>query len=210
MLRIGRIHILTDTQVQQRFSHYELCEKAIAAGIPTIQYREKKFSPQRHMEELRRIAELARRTHTQLIINDHVELAAEIGATGIHIGEEDMPVEEVMRKVPAFTLIGVTVHSMEFYERVRRWPIAYVGVGPVFETSTKDSGRPPLGIDGLRTYVEAISHPVIAIGGITPERARMLFEAVPNLHGVAVLSAFCKASEPIEVARELMALLPSN
>lgn len=209
MLQIGRVHIITDTHIQNRFTHEELTVVAIQAGIPTVQYREKSFSPEKHLAELERIAALARQHHTQLIINDDVELAAQIGASGVHLGETDMPVEEAIRKLPAFSIIGVTAHTLERYAAVRHLPIAYVGVGPVFATQTKDPGYPPLGIEGLRRFVEAISHPVIAIGGITVERARQLFEAIPALHGVAVLSAFCAAEDPKQVARELMALVES-
>ena len=182
---------------------------AIQAGIPTVQYREKNFSPEKHLAELERIAALARKHHAQIIINDDIELAAQIGASGVHLGETDMPVEEAIRKLPAFSIIGVTVHTLERYAAVRHLPIAYVGVGPVFATQTKDPGYPPLGIEGLRRFVEAISHPVIAIGGITVERAHQLFEAIPQLHGVAVLSAFCAAEDPSLVARELVGLAPS-
>lgn len=209
MLTIGRIHILTDTTIQNRFSHYELAELAFREGIPTLQYREKAFSPEKHLPELRQITELARKYHAQLIINDYVDVAAEIGATGVHLGEKDLSVQEALKRLPALTLIGATVHTLEQYERLRHLPLAYVGVGPIFETATKDPGYPPLGIEGLKRFVEVIHHPVVAIGGITPERAQKLFETIPKLHGVAVLSAFCKAADPAEVARELLAALPS-
>ncbi len=210
MLSVGRIHILTDTHLQSRFSHYDLARMALEAGIPTLQYREKHFSPDRHKEELIQIARLVHRHGAQLFINDYVELAAEIGATGVHLGEQDTPIEEALRKLPAFSLVGATVHTLAYYQRIRHLPLAYVGVGPVFPTSTKDPGYPPLGIEGLRQFVEAITHPVIAIGGITPDRARELFSAVPGLHGVAVLSAYCTAEDPSQVARELLQALPPS
>lgn len=209
MLRIGRIHVITDTSVQQRYSHLQLAQMAIQAGIPTIQYRQKNFQRERDLEELRAIIALARKHHTQIIINDHVDLAAELGATGVHLGEFDMSVQEAIKRLPAFALVGATIHTLKRYEAIRKLPLAYVGVGPVFETYSKNPGYPPLGIEGLRAFVEAITHPVVAIGGITPERAKQLFEAIPNLHGVAVLSAFCGAEDPIQVGRELMALIPS-
>lgn len=209
MLRIGRIHVITDTSLQQGYSHLQLTQMAIEAGIPTVQYRQKNFQREKDLEELRAIIALARKHHIQIIINDYVDLAAELGATGVHLGESDMPVQEALKRLPAFALIGVTVHTLKHYEAVRKLPIAYVGVGPVFETHSKDPGYPPLGIEGLRAFVEAITHPVIAIGGITPERAKQLFEAIPNLHGVAVLSAFCRAEDPVRVGRELTALIPS-
>lgn len=208
MLRIGRIHILTDTTVQQRYSHVDLARMALQAGALTIQYRRKDFERAQHLPEVHEIAQLVRQHHAQLIINDYPDVAVEVGATGVHLGEEDTPLEQVFRRLPPFVVVGATVHTLERYAAIRHLPIAYVGVGPVFETQTKDPGYPPLGVEGLRTFVEAIAHPVIAIGGITVERARQLFEAIPKLHGVAVLSAFCAADDPVAVARGLMALLP--
>lgn len=210
MLRIGRIHIITDTALQSRYSHLELAQMAMEAGIPTIQYRQKGFSRQQHLSELQQIARLARQHHAQLIINDYPDLAVEVGATGVHLGENDTPLDTVFRQLPPFVIVGATVHTLERYAAIRHLPIAYVGVGPVFETTTKDPGYPPLGIEGLRAFVEAIAHPVIAIGGITVERARQLFEAIPRLHGVAVLSAFCTAADPLAVAQQLLAVVPPD
>ncbi|MCS7297651.1 MAG: thiamine phosphate synthase [Bacteroidia bacterium] len=210
MLHIGRVHILTDTTVQERYSHVDLARMALEAGVPTIQYRRKEYDRALHLEEVQTIARLVRQYHAQLIINDHLELAVEVGATGLHLGEEDMPLQEAFRRIPPLMVIGATVHSLERYAAIRHFPLAYVGVGPVFETSTKVPTRTPLGIEGLRSFVEAITHPVIAIGGITVERAKLLFESVPKLHGVAVLSAFCAAEDPIQVARNLLQIVPKE
>lgn len=208
MLRLGRLHLITDTETQTRFRHLDLVEAAIRAGAPTIQYREKRFKPEEHLEELKAIAALCRKHHVQLFVNDHVEAAMEVGATGVHLGESDAPLAEVVHRLPALMLIGATVHSLEYYQTIAHLPLAYVGVGPVFESPTKPGARPPLGIEGLKRFVEAIRHPVIAIGGITPERARQLFQEVPNLYGVAVISAFVQASDPAAAAQALLANIP--
>lgn len=210
MLRIGRIHVLTDTSLQTRFSHVELAKMAFEGGIPVVQYRRKDFDREKHIEELYTLVKLARAYKAQLIVNDYLDVAVEVGATGVHLGESDTPIAEVFFRIPPFFVVGATVHSLERYAEIRHLPIAYVGVGPVFETQTKDPGYPPLGIEGLRAFVEAIAHPVIAIGGITPQRAKELFDAIPRLHGVAVLSAFCTAQDPVAVARELLQTLPSE
>ncbi|MCX8111632.1 MAG: thiamine phosphate synthase [Bacteroidia bacterium] len=208
MLRIGRLHILTDTSLQSRFAHVDLTRMALEAKVPTIQYRRKDFSREQHLSEVQEIAKLVRRHGAQLIINDYLDVALEIGATGVHLGEADTPLQEAFKHLPPFTVVGATVHSLERYAEIAHLPLAYVGVGPVFETHTKSIARPPLGIEGLRAFVEAIKQPVVAIGGITPERAKLLFETIPGLHGVAVLSAFCTAESPVAVARALLQSLP--
>ncbi|MEN3041082.1 MAG: thiamine phosphate synthase [Bacteroidia bacterium] len=206
--QIGRIHIITDTETQRRYSHLELASLALRAGIKTIQYRHKTFQPERDGPELRHIARLIRAHKGQLIINDFVEVAVEVQADGVHLGEDDMPLEEAFRRISPSMIIGATVHSLERYAQIKHFPLAYVGVGPVFATHTKSLTNPPLGIEGLRKFAETIHHPIIAIGGITAERAKLLFEAVPNLYGVAVISAFCQADDPVKVARELLAAIP--
>jgi len=208
MLRLGRLHLITDTTTQRRFSHLDLVQMAIRAGAPTIQYREKHFSRENHLNELQTIAHLCRQHHVQLFVNDHVDVAVEVGATGVHLGEEDIPLEEALRRLPPLMVVGASVHSLDYYAKIRHLPLAYVGVGPVFESPTKPGARPPLGMEGLRYFVENISHPVIAIGGITAERARQLFETIPKLYGVAVISAFVQASDPETAARELISLIP--
>ncbi len=208
MHQVGRLHLITDTQTQRQWTHLQLVQKAVDAGATTIQYREKAFSLDRHGAELCEIASLCRKHHVQLIINDWVEVAVEVSAIGVHLGETDMPLEKAVRQLPAFMLIGATVHSLAYYERIRHLPLAYVGVGPVYESPTKPGARAPIGVEGLRRLVESILHPVVAIGGITAERAKQLFEAIPKLHGVAVVSAFAQAPDPEKAVRELLAVVP--
>jgi thiamine-phosphate pyrophosphorylase len=208
MLKLGRLHLITDTSTQSRFSHLDLVQMAIRMGAPTIQYREKSFRRETHLAELMTIARLCRQHRVQLFVNDYVEVAVEVGASGVHLGEEDTPIEVALRQLPPLMVVGASVHSLEYYQRIRHLPLAYVGVGPVFESPTKPGSRPPLGIEGLRQLVEAISHPVIAIGGITPKRAQELFAAIPKLYGVAVISAFVQAPDPEAAIRELLAAIP--
>ena len=208
MLKLGRLHLITDTATQNRFSHLDLVQMAIRAGAPTIQYREKNFLPEKHLEELKHIARLCRQHQVQLFVNDHLEVAVEVGAAGVHLGEGDVAVEEAIRRLPPLMVVGASVHTLEYYERIRHLPLAYVGVGPVYESPTKPGARAPIGIEGLKRFVETISHPVIAIGGITVERAETLFREVPGLYGVAVISAFVQASDPEAAVRRLLSVIP--
>ena len=210
MLKLGRLYLITDTSTQSRFSHLDLVQMAIRAGAPTIQYREKNFLRESHLEELKTIARLCRQHHVQLFVNDYLDVAVEVGAAGVHLGEEDTPVAEAIRQIPPLMTMGASVHSLKYYEQIQHLPLAYVGVGPVFDSPTKPGARTPLGIEGLKKFVEAISHPVIAIGGITVERAKALFKEVPGLYGVAVVSAFVQAPDPEAAVRRLLEALPTQ
>jgi thiamine-phosphate pyrophosphorylase len=97
---VGRLHVLTDTHLQQRYSHYQLLELAIAVGVPVVQYREKQFVAATHQQELVQMLAQRNGTTTALLINDYLELAATLGADGVHLGASDQPVETAIKRLP--------------------------------------------------------------------------------------------------------------
>jgi thiamine-phosphate diphosphorylase len=199
--QIGRLHLLTDTQLQNRFSHLELVQFALEAGVPTIQYREKRFQKNLHLDELREIRKLTR-GKAQLVVNDHVWLAVEVEADGVHVGQEDMAPEQALSIIAKDQRLGVTIHTMEELEAILHLPVAYIGVGPVFSTLSKQVPYPPLGLKGIEPFCVRSPFPVIAIGGIQVHHIQPLFEH--GVYGVAVLSAFCCSPTPWKVAKELV------
>ncbi|MGQ9864230.1 MAG: thiamine phosphate synthase [Bacteroidia bacterium] len=203
-IQLPRLHLITDAQ---RHSHLALAQKAAAYPSVALQYREKNFSWETHGAELQTISELCRKKGLFFILNDHVDLLSKVSAHGIHVGQ-DTPLETLLHHIPPFVVVGVSVHTPQEYERVASYPITYVGVGPVFETTTKSLPYPPLGIEGLKNLIHTFRHPVIAIGGITPERAERLFEAIPQLHGVATVSAFAHAEMPEQIVEAFLKILP--
>ena len=194
-------HFITDTRIQSRFSHLELGTLAFRAGIPFVQYRNKDFLPERDLEELRKLAGVAKETGRVLIVNDDADLAAEVGAGGVHLGVGDgSPAAARARLGPAAT-IGATVHNFDELHALRDMPIDYIGVGPVFGTRSKDTGLPDLGLEGLRAICEASPFPVVAIGSVD---ARNLADvAAAGAKGAAILSAFCLADDPGAYAAQL-------
>jgi len=199
-LEPGRLHVLTDASLQDRFSHAELCGLAADGGADAVQFREKRgWETARLVAEARRMRELLADRGVRLIVNDRVDVARVAGADGVHLGDSDPSPGAARRLLGPACLIGRTVHGLEQARAERSAPVDYLGVGPVFGTSSK-SARPALGLVELRRIVDASGLPVIAIGNIDAQRVAEVLAA--GAHGVAVLSAVVLRPDPAaEVAR---------
>ncbi len=192
--RPGRLHVITDATLQGRFDHATLARLATEGGAETIQLREKRPLP---TAELVRIGHRIREQVGDLVwfvIDDRIDVAAACGADGVHLGPLDTDPGSARRLLGADALIGGTANAYGRALSVARQPVDYVGVGPVFGTRSKADPAPMLGLDRLGRIVRALNKPVIAIGGITPDRVEAVLAA--GAHGVAVLSAVVRSHDP--------------
>lgn len=205
---IPLLHIITDTVIQSRFSHYQLAEMAFAAGAVAVQYRHKNYLEARDRAELERIADLARRLNRILIVNDRVELALQVGAQGVHLGREDGSLAKARALLGREAIVGATVHNREELNALKGQAIDYIGVGPVYGTQSKETGLPDLGLKGLEELCTLSPWPVIAIGGIGLEGVSKVKQA--GAYGCAIISAFCKAENPKQRAKQLLNILEQD
>ncbi|MEM0997488.1 MAG: thiamine phosphate synthase [Bacteroidota bacterium] len=203
---LPRLHIITNTTLQSRFSHFELAKMAFSTGKCAVQYRNKAYLPDRDRAELEAIAALARRSGLPLIINDDAELAFQVGAQGVHLGKEDGSVAAARALLGPKAIIGATVHDPSELAALTGQAINYVGIGPVYGTRSKSTGLPDLGLSGLRTLVEISPWPVIAIGSIETANLAPVVEA--GAYGCAVISSFGRAENPVTVAKTMLDILP--
>ena len=191
---IGRLHVLTDYHLQQDHSHADLARLAIRGGADTIQFRQKHGGIQNKLVEARRVAAVCIDASTPLIVDDRIDIAQAVDANGVHLGQEDFPVDAARSVLGSERIIGATAtksHQVaEAYER----GADYIGFGPVFPTTSKRNPKSVKGPEGLADACEAAPIPVIAIGGVTHDRVRAALEA--GAHGVAVLSAIATANDP--------------
>jgi thiamine-phosphate pyrophosphorylase len=198
---IGRLHVITDAVLQDRFSHVELARLAAAGGADTIQFREKRPWTTRALIEA---AGAMRRAldglPVTLVVDDRIDVAAAAGVPAVHLGRDDVDVRTARRILGQQALIGGTANSIEEALQVAAADVDYLGVGPVFGTRSKVNPAPALGVDGFRAIVAAVPKPVIAIGSITADRVGDLLEA--GAHGVAVISAVVCRSDPAAATRE--------
>jgi len=201
MKSIGRLHVLTDTVLQSRFSHVELARMAIAGGADTIQFRQKTGSTREMMETARELKRLCADSGVTFIVNDRLDVALASDADGVHLGQDDFPIPLARRWLGEEKIIGGSAAVPEEAVRCQEAGADYIGYGPVFPTASKDDAGPVSGTATLAEVVRRVSLPVVAIGGIsaanTPEVIRS------GAHGIAVISAVCCQEDPEEATRAL-------
>ena len=199
MKKVGKLHVITDTLLQMRFSHVELTEMAIAGGADTIQFRSKSGSTREMINAATQMKILCSRAGVPLIINDRVDIALAVGADGVHLGQDDFPIPVARKLLGPDAIIGGSAGDMEEAEKCLAEGADYIGVGPVYDTKSKTDAGEAMGIENLRTIAEKIPLPIIAIGGITVSDMDELLNA--GAHGVAVISSVCLSDDPEAAAR---------
>ena len=162
------IYGITAERFSQGRSNLEVVEKMIRGGITTIQYREKKHQKDvgEMYVECQQIRKLTREYGVTFIINDHVDLALLVDADGVHVGQEDLPVEAVRRLLGYDKIIGLSTHSPEQMERAVEVGADYIGIGPIFTTQTKENVCDAVGLEYLDYVTKHCPIPFVAIGGI--------------------------------------------
>ena len=176
---------------------------AIDGGAGIVQLREKHLDHDAFLKEAKRFVALCREKGAVSIINDNVEIAARTGADGVHVGQEDLEASLARERLGPGKIIGVSAHNAAEARRAEAAGADYIGSGAAFATSTKETAA-PIGPEGLRAVVEAVSIPVVAIGGISRENIGRLDGL--GLAGIAVVSALFAAPDVEAAARELSEL----
>ena len=179
----------------------------LAGGARVLQIRQKEGSSGAFLAIAERIVRGARGGEAAIIINDRADIARLSGAAGVHVGQEDLRVEDVLAVAGARAIVGLSTHDEAQVDAALSGPAAYVAVGPIFGTSTKDTGYSARGLDLVR-YAAGRGKPVVAIGGITLENARSVVEA--GASGVAVISDLLADADPEARTRRIIAELSSN
>lgn len=202
---IGRLHVITDTVLQSRFSHFELAGMAIRGGADTIQFRQKTGSTEVLTAHSQQIKQLCMKNGVTFIVNDHLDVAIAVEADGVHLGQDDYPALSARRLFGKDKIIGGSAAVLEDAVKCYEEGADYVGFGPIFPTSSKENAGPVSGLKQLEEVVKTVPVPIIAIGGITPENTRGVLDA--GAAGIAVISAVCSAPDPEEATRNLFEVL---
>lgn len=199
-----RLYFLTMDEAPM--GHVAQVEAACAAGIRWIQLRMKLASDEEVQEAAVAAKKICDRYDCLFLINDRVEVAAAIGADGVHLGKQDLAVGLARRKLGPDRIIGGTANTLEDIREHCRQGADYIGLGPYRYTTTKKNLSPVLGLGGYQRimdqlYRERISLPVVGIGGIGREDAAVLLEA--GLYGVAFSGLLLQAEDREELVRSL-------
>ena len=197
------LYLVTDEVERCRYGLLETVRRAVEGGVTIVQYRSEKLSHDEQRREVLPLQAYLRSVNIPLIITDNVQLAVEIDADGIHIGQNDMPVPEARALIGPGKILGLTVTTKEEMAAVNTELVDYLGCGPVFPTITKDDAPPPMGVDAWAELARMSPLPVVAIGGLNKERTAAI-RATGLAAGVAVVSYICAAENPTLAAQELI------
>ncbi len=207
-LQLPRIYPITDTQISG-ISHLEQVKKLILGGAAMIQLRDKRAAPAEFYAAAKESVKLAREHAVLVIINDRVDVALAAGADGVHLGQDDMPVEQARHILGDDAIIGLSTHSVEQARAALSLPVDYIATGPIFFTGTKDRADPVLGIEGLRRVRAAMGpFPLVAIGGIDEDNLQQVLSS--GADSVAIISGLLREADNIENKMRFLSSLPSK
>jgi thiamine-phosphate pyrophosphorylase len=189
------LYALTDLEQSGAPSHGELVRRLVDAGVRLVQLRDKSLPAGRLCTEAADAVRIATSSKTLLIVNDRVDIALAAGAGGVHLGGEDLPAVVARRLLGEDAVIGVSTHSPVEAVQASAEPVDYVAIGPIFASTTKPTGRTLLGLEAIRWVRSRSSIPIVAIGGITLERARDVREA--GADSIAVIAGLYHTREDL-------------
>ena len=201
------LYAVTDRHWLNGRTLYSVVKESLDGGVTFLQLREKELDEVHFLEEAKELQQLCREYQVPFIVNDNVDIAISMNADGVHVGQSDMEAGDVRAKLGPDKIIGVSAQTVEQAVLAEKHGADYLGVGAVFPTGSKDDAD-DVSYETLKTICEAVSIPVIAIGGITQENVKEL--AGSGICGIAVISAIYaqqdirKASEDLKKETQRM------
>lgn len=197
------LYAVTDRAWTDTMSLYEQVKAALENGATCVQLREKELDEDAFLKEAMAIRQLCLAYGVPFIVNDNVEIAMKCNADGIHVGQEDMLASDVRKRVGDSMMIGVSAHTVEEAEEAVANGADYLGLGAVFNTSTK-TDVDNMSAEMLKAICDAVDVPTVAIGGISAKNIHLLHGS--GIDGVAVVSAIFAAEDPGKATAELRVL----
>ncbi|NMO94314.1 thiamine phosphate synthase [Paenibacillus lemnae] len=171
-----RLYGITGENFHPGRSLVDVMEEAILGGVDIVQFRDKSSSKEELVRKAKALRALTTRYGVPFIVNDHVDLALEVDADGIHLGQGDMPIAEARQRVGS-RIIGISTHAIGEALLAEQQGADYIGAGPVYATATKADVVAPVGLSYIREVAEQISIPFVAIGGIKLDNVEEVIRA---------------------------------
>jgi thiamine-phosphate pyrophosphorylase len=196
-------YLVTQADLSAGRTTPEVVAAAIDGGVDVVQVREKHRSAREQLAVARELREPTREANVPLVVNDRVDVAAAAAADGVHLGDDDLPIDIAREQLGPDALVGRSVSTVEAAHEAEAAGADYLGVGALFPTGSKDvpDEEGDLGLDVVRAVDDAVDIPFVGIGGVTPENAPDVVAA--GADGVAVISAITAADDPRAVTRML-------
>jgi len=199
-----RLYVILDATLLDNSLH-DCAQELAAAGVRWLQYRDKSAAAHDLLETSRKLVSSLSSGGSSLIVNDRPDVAALAGAAGVHVGQEDLDAKQARAVVGKEMWVGVSTHTLEQFRRAAATSADYIAVGPVFDTTSKANPDPVVGLELIRQARQLTDKPIVAIGGITLDRAASVIGA--GADSVAVIRDVLCAAKPAEQARRYLETL---
>lgn len=200
-----KLILVTQKEDRSLSDYIQFVKVCAEGGITALQLREKKLKKNQLISLYYALENLLKPFKIPIFINDHIELALELGAQGLHLGQTDGDVLEARKRLGPHKVIGLTVNSHKELLEANALPLNYIGVGAIFPTQNKPDVQTLWGYEGLSRGSSLSQHKVVAIGGINESNAKKVMKA--GAHGIAAIGAFHNVKKPLQVAKKLRQLV---
>ncbi len=201
------------THANTRYGYVEGARLALQGGCRWVQLRMKDADEATFLEAATEIRALCKQYHAVFVLDDHVEWVKTTGANGVHLGKNDMPVDEARKLLGKDYIIGGTANTFADVERLYRQGADYIGCGPFRFTTTKKNLSPVLGLEGYQNIVQQmqthnIPLPIVAIGGILKQDIHSIMQT--GVSGIAVSGGILNAEDPVEEMKQFVSQVPAS
>ena len=194
-----KLYVITESSISRRRSNEEVVKEAIKGGAEIIQLREKERDKDKVKEEAIKLNKICKENNVLFIVNDYVDVALEIGADGVHLGQSDMNVAKARKICDDKLIIGLSTHSVGQAVKADSEDVDYITIGPIYKTRAKDF---TVGHNIISQIIKKINTPLIAIGGINENNIDEVLNQ--GVKSVAVISSVAAADDVREAAKELV------
>jgi len=196
------VYLVTDPRLGGDRSLLSIIEEAVAGGVTVVQIREKHATTRDFVRFAAEAKALLDAANVPMIINDRIDVALAVGASGVHVGQDDMPCMLARKLLGDDAIVGVSVNTPDEARRAEAEGADYLGISPIFDTPTKTDTDPAVGLDGISSIRRATRLPLVGIGGLSAANASEVIRAGAN--GVAVVSAIIAAADPRAASASLL------
>ncbi|SDN34955.1 thiamine phosphate synthase [Vreelandella arcis] len=194
------LYLVTDATLCQPYGLERTVYEAVRGGVSMVQLRDKQASDAQMTDQARRLKALLAGSGVPLIINDRLKVALASQADGLHIGQSDTAVQQARAAMGPQAILGLSINNVDQMFDAPTDQLNYVGIGPIFATSSKQDHAQPIGFGGLASLANACPLPSVAIGGLNATHVSAVRRA--GAQGIAVISAICGQPDPEQAARE--------
>ena len=195
----NKLYVITESMISRGRSNEQIVREAMKGGAGIIQLREKEWGKNKIKNEAIRLLKICRENNVLFIVNDYVDVALEIGADGVHLGQSDMPIKEAREICGDRLIIGLSTHSIEQAVKADMEGADYITIGPIYKTRAKDY---TIGINLIKEIINKIKKPLIAIGGINDNNIDSVLGQ--GVKSVAVISAVVSSDDVRGTAFQLV------